>query len=69
MLQGPLDPTLQRVKSFKRELRRARSFRAARERVDPGNKHINPATQEHQDGTFQSLCPPGTQVFTQYLMT
>ena len=60
-LQGPLDPTLQRVRSFKRELRRARSFRAAREKSDVG-KHTNP--QEQPDGTVQSLCPPGSQVFT-----
>ena len=62
-LQGPLDPTLQRVRSFKRELRRARSFRAAREKSDVGKHMINPATEEHTDGTVQSLCPPGTQVF------
>ena len=57
MLQGPLDPTLQRVRSFKRELRRARSFRAARERV---GLHSNP----HQNGALQSSCPCGTQVFS-----
>ena len=61
-MQGPLDPTLQRVRSFKRELRRARSFRAAREKADVG-KYSNPATEEHTDGTVRSLCPPGTQVF------
>ena len=62
-LQGPLDPTLQRVRSFKRELRRARSFRAAREKSDVGKHMIDPATEEHTDGTAQSLCPPGAQVF------
>ena len=62
-MQGPLDPTLQRVRSFKRELRRARSFRAAREKSDVGKHMINPATEEHTNGTVQSLCPPGTQVF------
>ena len=61
-MQGPLDPTLQRVRSFKRELRRARSFRAAREKSNVG-KYSNPATEEHTDGTVRSLCPPGTQVF------
>ena len=64
-LQGPLDPTLQRVRSFQRELRRARSFRAAREKVDLGGRvmHVDPAPQEHhRDGALQSLCPPGTQV-------
>ena len=60
MLQGPLDPTIQRVRSFKRELRRARSFRAARERVD-----CHPP--EHRVDTAQSsLCPSGTQVSTNW---
>ena len=62
MLQGPLDPTLQRVRSFKRELRRARSFRAARERV---GLHSNP----HQNGALQSSCPRGTQVFSIFFTT
>ena len=61
MLQGPLDPTIQRVRSFKRELRRARSFRAARERVDV--RHCHPPEQR-VDTAQSSLCPSGTQVST-----
>ena len=63
MLQGPLDPTIQRVRSFKRELRRARSFRAARERVDV--RHCHPPEQR-VDTAQSSLCPSGTQVSTNW---
>ena len=63
--QGPVDPTIQRVRSFKRELRRARSFRASREKMEVPRIQ-KPGTKELQNDTDSSLCPPGTlvQIFT-----
>ena len=61
--QGPVDPTIQRVRSFKRELRRARSFRASREKMEVPRIQ-KPGTKELQNDADSSLCPPGTLVQT-----